>query len=36
MKYSQYERKDTVERIPEKDRKKILYPECGIGKKQPW
>jgi len=36
VKYSQYGRKDTVEKIPEKDRKKILCPECGTGKKQPW
>jgi len=36
MKCSQCGRKDTVEKIPEKDRKKILYPEYGMGKKQPW
>jgi len=35
MKCSQCGRKDTVEKIPEKDRKKILYLECGMGKKQP-
>ena len=33
VKCSQCGRKDTVERIPEKDRKKILCPECGMGKK---
>ena len=36
MKCSQCGRKDTVEKIPEKDRKKILCPECGMEKKQPW
>lgn len=31
-------RKDIVtgERIPEKELKKILCPECGTGKKKPW
>ena len=36
MKCSQCGRKDTVEKIPEKDRKKISCPEYGTGKKQPW
>ena len=36
VKCSQYGRKDTVEKIPEKNRKKILCLECGMGKKQPW
>ena len=34
VKYSQCGRKDIVKKIPEKDRKKILCPECGTGKKQ--
>ena len=29
-------RKDTVKGISEKDRKRILYPEYGTEKKQPW
>ena len=36
VKCSQCGRKNTVKRILEKDRKKILCPECGTGKKQPW
>ena len=36
VKYRWYKRKDTVEGISEEDRKKILCPECGTGRKQPW
>jgi len=36
VKYSQCGRKDIVEKIPEKDRKKILCLECRMGKKQLW
>ena len=36
VKYSQYRRKNTVERISEEDRKRILCPEYRTGKKQPW
>ena len=36
VKCSQYGRKDTVEKIPEKNRKKILCLEYRIGKKQLW
>jgi len=36
VKCSQCGRKDTVEKTPEKDRKKILCSECRTGKKQPW
>jgi len=36
VKCSQCRRKDTVKKIPEKDRKKILCLECGTEKKQLW
>ena len=36
VKYSQYRRKDIVERISEKDRKRILCLEYRTGRKQPW
>ena len=36
VKCSQCRRKDIVEKIPEKDRKKILCLEYRMGKKQPW
>jgi len=36
IKYSQCRRKNIVEGIPEKDRKKILCPEYGTGRKQLW
>jgi len=35
VKCSQCRRKDTVEGVSEKDRKRILCPECRTGKKQP-
>jgi len=35
VKCSWYKRKDTVEEILEKNRKRILCPECETGKKQP-
>jgi len=34
VEYSWCGRKDTVEGTPEKDRKRILYPEYGTGRKQ--
>ena len=36
VKCSQCKRKDTVERISEKNKKKILCPEYSTGRKQPW
>jgi len=36
VKYSQYGRKNTVKGISEEDRKRILCPECGTRRKQPW
>ena len=36
VKYSQYRRKDIVEGISEKDKKKILCPEYSTRRKQPW
>ena len=36
VKYSWYERKDTVERISEENRKRILCPEYRTRKKQLW
>jgi len=36
VKCSWCRRKDTVKGILEKDRKRILYPECETRKKQPW
>ena len=36
VKCSWCRKKDTVEGILEEDKKRILYPECGTGKKQLW
>jgi len=35
VKYTQYKQRDIVVKMSKEDRKRILYPEYGTGRKQP-